>query len=83
MKKIRFRYGYSAVKHQHEVGTGYFDYVANTVAGGKASTVALSGSTEEAQFYEKRNNSSSYEDDKHENIIVHNKISYFFFQITP
>uniref|UniRef100_A0A0N4U1E1 Malate synthase n=1 Tax=Dracunculus medinensis TaxID=318479 RepID=A0A0N4U1E1_DRAME len=53
------KYGYSAVKHQHEVGTGYFDYVANTVAGGKASTVALSGSTEEAQFYEKRNNSSS------------------------
>ncbi|MFZ5471665.1 MAG: isocitrate lyase [Myxococcota bacterium] len=42
--------GYTAVKHQHEVGTGYFDEVAKVVSGGAASTVALSGSTETAQF---------------------------------
>lgn len=45
-----FRYGYTAVKHQREVGTGYFDYVANAAAGGSVSTAALKGSTEEAQF---------------------------------
>jgi isocitrate lyase len=42
--------GFTAVKHQREVGTGYFDSVSNTIAGGKSSTTALSGSTEEAQF---------------------------------
>lgn len=44
--------GYRAVKHQAFVGTGYFDAVALTVAGGKASTTALTGSTEEEQFAE-------------------------------
>ena len=43
-------HGYGAVKHQRFVGTGYFDQVANTIAGGVASTAALRGSTEEAQF---------------------------------
>ena len=43
--------GYTAVKHQREVGTGYFDYVATAISGGKASTTALTGSTEEAQFH--------------------------------
>ncbi|KAE9548627.1 hypothetical protein FO519_008162 [Halicephalobus sp. NKZ332] len=43
--------GYTAVKHQREVGTGYFDYVATAISGGKASTTALKGSTEEAQFH--------------------------------
>ena len=42
--------GYAAVKHQRFVGTGYFDQVANTIAGGVVSTAALHGSTEEAQF---------------------------------
>jgi isocitrate lyase len=42
--------GYHAVKHQSFVGTGYFDQVAQCVAGGQASTTALTGSTEEAQF---------------------------------
>ncbi len=42
--------GYRATKHQGFVGTGYFDAVQNTVTGGKASTVALGGSTEAAQF---------------------------------
>ncbi len=42
--------GYSATRHQREVGTGYFDAVANAIAGGQSSTTALKGSTEEAQF---------------------------------
>jgi isocitrate lyase len=43
-------HGYTATKHQREVGAGYFDEVAQIVAGGTASTTALTGSTEEAQF---------------------------------
>ncbi len=42
--------GFTAVKHQREVGTGYFDAVTQTIEGGQASTTALTGSTEEAQF---------------------------------
>ena len=42
--------GYTATKHQHEVGTGYFDLVSNLVSGGQTSTTALKGSTEEEQF---------------------------------
>ncbi len=42
--------GYTATKHQHEVGTGYFDDVARVIAGGECSTAALEGSTEEEQF---------------------------------
>src|SRR5450432_787460 len=38
-------YGYTATKHQREVGTGYFDEVAQVITGGKSSTVALAGST--------------------------------------
>jgi isocitrate lyase len=43
-------YGYTAVRHQWEVGTGYFDEVAQVISGGASSTTALAGSTEEAQF---------------------------------
>jgi len=43
-------YGYTATRHQREVGTGYFDEVAQVIAGGNSSTIALKGSTEEAQF---------------------------------
>jgi isocitrate lyase len=43
--------GYSATKHQHEVGTGYFDEVAKVIAGGETSTGALAGSTEQEQFH--------------------------------
>ncbi len=43
-------HGYSAIKHQRFVGTGYFDDVAQTIANGASETVALRGSTEEAQF---------------------------------
>lgn len=42
--------GYRGVKHQAFVGTGYFDAVAQAIAGGTSSTTALAGSTEEAQF---------------------------------
>ncbi len=42
--------GYTATRHQREVGTGYFDRVAMAVGGGQASTTALSESTEAAQF---------------------------------
>jgi len=42
--------GYSATKHQREVGTGYFDLVAQIIADGKSSTTAFSGSTEAEQF---------------------------------
>ena len=42
--------GYTATRHQREVGTGYFDQVAEVISAGNASTLALSGSTEEAQF---------------------------------
>jgi len=44
-------YGYTATKHQREVGTGYFDEVAQVIAGGESSTTALAGSTEMAQFH--------------------------------
>jgi len=42
--------GYTATRHQREVGAGYFDDIMTTLTGGLASTLALSGSTEEAQF---------------------------------
>jgi isocitrate lyase len=44
--------GYTATRHQREVGTGWFDAVATTAAGGQSSTTALTGSTEAAQFYD-------------------------------
>ena len=42
--------GYSATRHQREVGTGYFDQVAMAISGGASSTTALAESTEAAQF---------------------------------
>jgi len=42
--------GYTATKHQREVGTGYFDEIKNVITAGKASTGAMEGSTESAQF---------------------------------
>jgi isocitrate/methylisocitrate lyase len=44
------RFGYTAVRHQRFVGTGYFDDITQTLAQGQASTVALEGSTENEQF---------------------------------
>jgi isocitrate lyase len=42
--------GYTAIRHQHEMGTGYFDAIGQIISGGKSSTEALRGSTEEKQF---------------------------------
>jgi isocitrate lyase len=44
--------GFTAVKHQREVGTNYFDAVTQTIEGGQSSTTALKGSTEDEQFFE-------------------------------
>src|SRR6185503_11632324 len=43
-------HGYTATRHQREVGAGYFDRVVGAVSGGQSSTLALTGSTEEEQF---------------------------------
>ncbi|MDX6151497.1 isocitrate lyase [Marinococcus sp. PL1-022] len=43
-------HGYTATRHQREVGTGYFDQVATTISSGKSSTTAMKGSTESSQF---------------------------------
>ena len=45
--------GFTAVKHQREVGTGYFDAVTQAIQQGQSSTTALHGSTEDEQFFEK------------------------------
>lgn len=42
--------GYTATRHQREVGTGYFDAVSTIISAGASSTLALKGSTETAQF---------------------------------
>jgi isocitrate lyase len=46
--------GYTATRHQREVGAGYFDQVMQAVSGGASSTLALTGSTEEQQFHAER-----------------------------
>src|SRR5437870_7558166 len=46
--------GFTAVKHQREVGTGYFDQITQVCTGGKASTQALHGSTEDEQFFDEK-----------------------------
>jgi len=51
-------HGYTATRHQREVGTGYFDAVSNVVTGGLGSLGALTGSTEEAQFDEQGDSGS-------------------------
>jgi isocitrate lyase len=45
-------YGYTATKHQREVGTGYFDVVSEVISSGRSSTLAYTGSTEAEQFTE-------------------------------
>ena len=46
--------GFTAVKHQREVGTSYFDAVTQTIEGAESSTTALKGSTEDEQFFDKK-----------------------------
>jgi len=43
-------HGYTATRHQREVGAGYFDSILETITSGQSSTLALKGSTEETQF---------------------------------
>jgi isocitrate lyase len=47
--------GFTAVRHQREVGTGYFDAVSVAISGGKSSTTAMAGSTETEQFHDNAN----------------------------
>jgi isocitrate lyase len=58
------QYGYTATKHQREVGAGYFDAVTQVVSGGVSSTTALTGSTEEQQF----NQYNDADDDPHRDL---------------
>ena len=46
------QFGFTAHKHQREVGTGYFDQVSMAISGGRSSTTAVEGSTEQEQFNE-------------------------------
>jgi isocitrate lyase len=46
--------GFTAVKHQREVGTGYFDAVTQAIQQGQSSTTALHGSTEDEQFFDEK-----------------------------
>jgi isocitrate lyase len=59
--------GYTATRHQREVGVGYFDAVAMAISGGRSSTTALAGSTEHDQFQE----GEDAHDDKHDDGLVH------------
>src|SRR5580692_6877275 len=61
--------GYTATRHQREVGVGYFDAVATAVSGGQSSTTALAGSTEAAQFHE---HEAVQAHDRHDDGLVHN-----------
>jgi isocitrate lyase len=51
--------GFTAVRHQREVGTGYFDAVSVAISGGKSSTTAMAGSTETEQFHTNTNTPAS------------------------
>jgi len=62
--------GYTATRHQREVGVGYFDAVATAISGGQSSTTALSGSTEAAQFHDHDQGQPAH--DRHDDGLVHN-----------
>ena len=62
--------GYTATRHQREVGVGYFDAVAMAISGGRSSTTALSGSTEAAQFHDHSKATQTHE--RHDDGLVHN-----------
>ena len=61
--------GYTATRHQREVGVSYFDAVAMAVSGGKSSTTAFAGSTEAAQFHEPAAPAVTHHD--HDDGLVH------------
>jgi isocitrate lyase len=62
--------GYTATRHQREVGVGYFDAVAMAISGGTSSTTALAGSTEAAQFHDHGDAVQAHE--RHDDGLVHN-----------
>jgi isocitrate lyase len=62
--------GYTATRHQREVGVGYFDAVAMAISGGKSSTTAFAGSTEADQFHE--GNGAVQPHERHDDGLVHN-----------
>ncbi len=64
--------GYTATRHQREVGTGWFDAVATTAAGGKSSTTAMAGSTETEQFHDDGHVVVRKAHDDHDDGLVHN-----------
>jgi isocitrate lyase len=64
--------GYTATRHQREVGVGYFDAVAMAISGGRSSTTALSGSTETAQFRIGAAPAATLCPDEHDDGLVHN-----------
>jgi isocitrate lyase len=61
--------GYTATRHQREVGVGYFDAVAMAISGGKSSTTAFAGSTEADQFH---GHDTVQAQDRHDDGLVHN-----------
>jgi isocitrate lyase len=64
--------GYTATRHQREVGVGYFDAVAMAISGGKSSTTALAGSTEADQFHDHDHGDVTKATDRHDDGLVHN-----------
>lgn len=66
------QHGYTATRHQREVGVGYFDAVAMAISGGRSSTTALSGSTETAQFHDDASAAGVEIHDRHQSGPVHN-----------
>ena len=64
--------GYTATRHQREVGVGYFDAVAKAISGGKSSTTALSGTTEADQFHDGHGAAPAAHDHDHDDGLVHN-----------
>jgi isocitrate lyase len=62
--------GYTATRHQREVGVGYFDAVAMAISGGKSSTTAFAGSTEADQFHDQGSVTQAH--DRHDDGLVHN-----------
>jgi isocitrate lyase len=66
--------GYTATRHQREVGVGYFDAVAMAISGGKSSTTAFAGSTEANQFHDDHEDyhDVTTADDRYDDGLVHN-----------
>jgi isocitrate lyase len=62
--------GYTATRHQREVGVGYFDAVAMAISGGRSSTTAFAGSTEADQFHD--HGEMTEAQDHHDEGLVHN-----------